>query len=291
MAANGDNPGVIILPPVLRVLAIAAALAVAFDALGESSITVTRQDKVQVAMTVYSPAGECRGTAIISHGAGGSEQGYSYLGKYFAGEGWLAIVPGHRESGLKALRDHMHGANVREGLGDLVTDPAAYQGRLMDIKAARLWAKDHCKAAAAILVGHSMGAATVMIEAGAKNNLGVKGSDAFDAYIALSPQGHGSIFPADAWKAISKPVLTITGTNDGELGGESWRVRTEPFANMAPGCKWLGVVDGATHMNFAGRGSASAETLTLQTIGAFLAAQGHGCKAPQVARGIEVQVK
>ena len=266
-------------------------VSLALGASGESSVTVTRQDKAQVPMTVYSPSGDCRGTAIISHGAGGSEQGYSYLGKYLAGEGWLAIVPGHKESGRAALRGHMRGANVREGLGALVADPAAYQGRLMDIKAARLWANDHCKASAAILVGHSMGAATAMIEAGAKNNLGVKGSDGFDAYIALSPQGHGSIFPADAWKGISKPVLTITGTNDGELGGESWKVRTEPFANMAPGCKWLGVVDGATHMNFAGRGSASAEALTLQTIGAFLAAQGHGCKAPQVARGIEVQVK
>jgi dienelactone hydrolase len=275
----------------LRVLAVAVALTPAFDALGESSVTVTRQDKAQVPMTVYSPTGDCRGTAIISHGAGGSEQGYSYLGKYFAGEGWLAIVPGHKESGLQALRGHIHGAGVREGLGGLVADPAAYEGRLMDIEAARQWASGKCKASAAILVGHSMGAATVMIEAGAKNNLGVRGSDAFDAYIALSPQGHGSIFPADAWKGISKPVLTLTGTNDGELGGQSWKVRTEPFANMAPGCKWLGVVDGATHMNFAGRGSASAETLTVQTIGAFLAAQGHGCKAPQVARGIEVQVK
>jgi predicted dienelactone hydrolase len=276
---------------VLRVLAGAVAFTLALDASGQSSVTVTRQDKARVPMTVYSPAGDCRGTAIISHGAGGSEQGYSYLGKYFAGEGWLAIVPGHQESGMGALRGHMRGANVREGLGELVADPAAYVGRLMDIKAARQWAGDHCKAPAAILVGHSMGAATVMIEAGAKNSLGVKGSDAFDAYIALSPQGHGSIFPADAWSGISKPVLTITGTNDGELGGQSWKVRTEPFANMAPGCKWLGVVDGATHMNFAGRGSASAEALTLQTIGAFLAAQGHGCRAPQVARGIEVQVK
>ena len=274
-----------------RVIACAAALALAFDALGESSITVTRQDKAQVPMTVYSPTGECRGTAIISHGAGGSEQGYSYLGKYLAGEGWLAIVPGHKESGMAALRGHMRGPNVREGLGELVADPAAYEGRLMDIKAARQWAGGQCKASAAILLGHSMGAATVMIEAGAKNSLGVKGSDAFDAYVALSPQGHGSIFPADAWKGIAKPVLTITGTNDGDLGGQTWQVRTEPFANMAPGCKWLGVVDGATHMNFAGRGSASAEALTVRTIGAFLAAQGHGCKAPQVARGIEVQVK
>ena len=273
---------------------VAAALAIACDAFGQAAVTVTRHDKAQVPLLVFSPKGECRGTAIISHGAGGSERGYAYLATYLSNEGWLAIVPGHQESGLKALREHAVASGPREGLGGLVAEPRAYAARLMDIKAAREWASTRCKSTAAILLGHSMGAATTMIEAGAKNNLGVKGSDAFDAYVAMSPQGHGSIFPADAWQGISKPVLTLTGTKDQELHRQSWETRTEPFANMAPGCKWLGVVDGATHMHFAGHGAGSANTeaLTLKTVGEFLAVAGRGdCKAPQVARGIELRVK
>ena len=116
-----------------------------------------------------------------------------------------------------------------------------------------------------------MGAATVMIEAGARNKVGVQGADSFNAYIALSPQGNGSIFPENAWSGIRRPVLLITGTRDTELGGASWETRTEPFTNMPPGCKWLGVIDGASHLNLAGNGmSRKTETLTVQTISAFL---------------------
>ena len=49
-------------------------------------------------------------------------------------------------------------------------------------------------------------------------------------------------------------VLMLTGTQEKEVGGLSWETRTEPFNNMKTGCKWLGVIGGATHMNFAGRG-------------------------------------
>jgi hypothetical protein len=40
---------------------------------------------------------------------------------------------------------------------------------------------------------------------------------------------------------------------------------------MPTGCKWLGVIDGATHMNFAGVGlSQNTERLSLQLIRDFL---------------------
>ena len=144
-----------------------------------------------------------------------------------------------------------------------------------------------------MLVGHSMGAATTMMEAGARNRLGMAGANTFDAYIALSPQGVGSIFPPGAWSAIDRPVLSITGTRDDELGGGSWRTRTEPYANMPPGCKWLAVIDGATHMNLAGNGmSRQTQALAVQVIGAFLEGVRQGdCRAPAKQVGIDVQAK
>jgi len=137
-----------------------------------------------------------------------------------------------------------------------------------------------------------MGAATVMMEAGAANKPGIAGKDVFDAYVALSPQGPGEIFPADAWKTIHKPVLTMTGTRDSGLDG-AWETRTEPFKNMPAGCKWLGVVDGATHMNFAGAGmSGKTETLTLKTIRAFLSGVHRGdCAPPAQEEGMNLQSK
>jgi hypothetical protein len=62
---------------------------------------------------------------------------------------------------------------------------------------------------------------------------------------------------------------------------------------MPAGCKWLGVIDGATHMNFAGRGvSRRTEELTAQVIGSFLDGIHRGnCKAPKQSSGIDVQSK
>lgn len=282
----------------LSVLMLASAPAVT---LAQESLTLTRQDQKPVAATLYAPkrpAGNaqgtsCLGVAIISHGAGGSEKGYAYLAEAMAAQGYLAMVVGHQESGIAALREHMQGGGLRDGLAALIIDPQAYRGRLMDIAAARALAQTRCAGGEAILLGHSMGAATVMIEAGARNKVGVAGSNTFDAYVALSPQGVGTIFPPDAWAGIRRPVLLLTGTRDTELGGASWESRTDAFKNLPAGCAWLGVIDGATHMHFGGRGgSRDAEALTTATIEAFLAGVHRAdCKAPPKRTGIELQAK
>ena len=264
------------------------------SALADETLSLRRQDGRSFEIAVRAPSGAvCRGIALVSPGAGGSAQGYRYLAEAMASLGHLTVVIGHPQSGRAALREHARGQGLREGLAEMITEPEAYRGRFMDIAAARQWALSRCNAPQAILVGHSMSAATVMIEAGARNRLGLQGSDAFDAYIALSPQGSGSIFPADAWSDVRKPTLLLTGTRDSELGGRSWETRTEPFASLPPGCKWLGVIDGATHMHFAGNGLAQrSEALTTQTIGAFLEARTRGdCAPPPRARGIEVSAK
>ena len=260
----------------------------------QEAVSLSRQDQKVVPVTAYLYKGAaCRGVAVISPGAGGSEKGYQYLGEAMSSLGYFAVVVGHQESGRRALREHMRGNGLREGLSELITDSNAYRGRFMDIAAAKQWAATKCHATESILIGHSMGAAITMMEAGARNSLGMKGTDAFDAYIVLSPQGTGSIFPQNAWADIKHPVLSLTGTRDDELGGASWETRTEPYMNMPSGCKWLGVIDGATHMNFAGNGmSRRTEALTTQIIGSFLDGVHRGdCKAPRQHHGIDVQSK
>ncbi len=275
-------------------LAASLALVLASPAHAQQSASLPRADGKTVPVTVYAPpADSCRGIAVISPGAGGSERGYAYLGRGMAALGYLSLVVGHQESGLAALRRDVRGNGVRNGLNELITTPSAYDGRFMDIAAAKQWAAPRCKGTEAILLGHSMGAATVMMEAGATTRLGVHGSTTFDVYVALSPQGVGSIFPADAWRDITSPVLMMTGTRDTELGAPSWKVRTDPYENMPPGCKWLGVVNGATHMDFSGNGtSREPGRLTLEMIRAFL--QGvhrHDCRPPQSPPGMTLQGK
>jgi dienelactone hydrolase len=157
--------------------------------------------------------------ALISPGAGGSENGYRYLAEGFEADGWRAVVMGHKESGAAALRSDIRDTHgIKNGLRELVDDPQAYDARLMDISGALQWAEQSCKAPYVALIGHSMGARTVMIEAGAKNKIGVKGRDRFKAYVAMSPDGPDSVFPENAWNGIHKAMLILTGTRDKSMG-------------------------------------------------------------------------
>ena len=262
--------------------------------MGSDFITLQRQDSKQVPMRAYKPVqSECKGIAIISHGAGGSESGYRYLGQAMSHFGYLAVVVGHQESGLQSVQEMVRGKTIAQGLAKLITDTKAYQARFMDIRAAKDWAQTQCLGKEAVLIGHSMGAATVMMAAGAQNLLTVPEMPEFAAYIALSPQGSGAIFPENAWHAIQHPVLMLTGTQDLELGGLSWETRTEAFQNMKAGCKWLGVIEGATHMNFAGLGaSQKTETITVQVIQDFLkGVQANDCKPTIQATDLILSVK
>jgi len=258
-------------------------------------VQVPREDGAQTPLRVYSPSGSgCTPVALISPGAGGSENGYRFLAEGMQADGWRTIVMGHKESGAAALRSDIrekHG--IKRGLHELVDDPKAYDARLMDIAAALKWAGQSCKAPYLALLGHSMGARTVMIEAGAKNTIGVKGHDRFDAYVAMSPDGPDSVFPENAWSGIRKPMLILTGTRDKSMQTGDYKSRTIPYDSLPAGCKWLGVIDGATHMNFAGVGFAgTTEKLTLLETKAFLDGLAAGkCGSPLQADGITVKNK
>jgi predicted dienelactone hydrolase len=263
-------------------------------ACAQQLVQAPRSDGAQTPLRVYSPSNaECAPVALISPGAGGNEDGYKYLAEGMQSDGWRAIVIGHKESGGGALRSDMRDAGgLKKGLNELVNDPKAYDARMMDIDAALKWAAGTCKAPFVALLGHSMGARTVMVEAGAKNTLGVKSLDRFDAYVALSPDGPGPMFPKDAWSGIRKPVLMLTGTRDGSLDGD-WKTRTIPYDSLPAGCKWLGVIEGASHMNFAGVGFAgTTEKLTLLETKAFLdGLRGGKCGTPVTADGITLKNK
>jgi len=281
--------------PALRVLAALVVMIAALPALAEQTVHAPRWDGARTPLRIYAPesGANCAPLAMISPGAGGSEDGMEYLAQALSEGGWLTIVLGHQESGRDVVKSKTRKSGLRGGLQELTTDPQAYRDRLLDIGAALKWIGAPCRTPFSVLIGHSMGAATTMMEAGAKNQLEVKGEDRFDAYIAISPQGPGSIFPEHAWKKVRRPTLMLTGTKDKALEGD-WKSRTLPFEDLPAGCKWLGVIDGATHMNFAGVGiSGKTEKLTVLAINAFLeSARSTGCAMPPPsAKGITFKAK
>ncbi|WP_150668706.1 alpha/beta hydrolase family protein [Pandoraea anhela] len=254
---------------------------------------VLRSDGAYANLHVFRPPGACNGVAVLSPGAGDDRDALSWLGRALSKYGWLTVTMAHKESGRDSLRDRVRNGGLRDGLLALTTDPEAYDDRLEDTGAALHWARGQCRSGPAVFAGHSMGAVTVMIEAGAKNTLGLDSDDRFDGYIALSPQGKGPIFPAGAWHDIRKPVLLVTGTRDEPLEGK-WQTRTEPFADMSPGCHWLAVVDGATHFNFAGfgYGHGDIEAKVLPLIQRFLDnLRGHRCSVPSPTAGVKFETK
>ena len=87
-------------------------------------------------------------------------------------------------------------------------------------------------------------------------------------------------------------MLMLTGTRDKSLDGD-WKTRTIPYDSLPAGCKWLGVIDDATHLNFAGVGFAgSTKKLVLPETRAFLdGVRGGKCGTPVQADGIALKSK
>lgn len=269
----------------------------------QQRLSVPRADGHSTSLMIYPAAGtvaSCAPLAVISHGAGGSENGYRYLAEAMANLGYTTVVMGHSESGRVALRGDMRRYGIMPGVRALVADPNAEQARLLDVGAALKWANGQCRAPFRVLLGHSMGAETAMLEAGAKNMIGAAsppaGRDRFDAYVALSPEGSGVVFPDHAWSGIHKPILILTGTRDQSLQGGP-EARQEPWTDMtgtAAHCQWIGVIDGATHMNFAGSGFGHdrVEPIVTKTIADFLGGvRGGACTLPAPEREMKLQAK
>ncbi len=287
----------------LFVLCLVVTATTSVPLFAQQAVSVSRADGHMTPLLVYgavAAGARCTPLAVISHGAGGSERGYRYLAEAMAQSGFTTVVMGHRESSMSALRADMRADGFKPGIEALVASPQAEQARLLDVAAALKWADQQCKAPFRVLLGHSMGAETVMLEAGARNIIGVPsppaGQDRFDAYVALSPEGPGIVFPDNAWSGIHKPILVLTGTRDQSLKGgpQARQVPWHDLPGNAEKCQWMGVINGATHMNFAGNGLGAdrVEPIVTSTIATFLSGvRKKACSPPAPERGMTLQVK
>ena len=196
--------------------------------------------------------------AVFSHGLGARGDALRWLADPLAARGFLCVLPTHRESSGGALRDAWRSGASDGGLAKAiaakVSDPVLERARSSDIAACLAAADPGHRAPFRLLVGHSMGAAATMIEAGAQTRFGRIGHDQFDAYVAISPEGPGSLFPPEAWSDIHKPVLIITGTRDRGTEGD-WRWRASLFDSLPKGEKRLAVIPSAGHLQLGGLGA------------------------------------
>ncbi len=201
-----------------------------------------------------------------------AKDSYVALTEYWTAQGYVCIKPNHDDAGaLRALfqqrredmqkrRDEMRqrgsrqrpdqrsqgaqGPDLSEAMWQSQT-PADWRNRVRDItvvidsldqlekKYPELQGKmDHAKIGVA---GHSYGAFTAMLIAGARSSAENPPQDLADprvhAVIAMSPQGvdpHLGLTP-ESWANVRVPIMYMTGSNDrsGQAHDAAWR--RDPF--------------------------------------------------------------
>jgi predicted dienelactone hydrolase len=174
---------------------------------------------------LYLPVGSLKAGSVpmvvFSHGIGGSKDGYSYLGRYFAAHGYASLHVQHVGSDRQIWRGNP--LSIVSRLSDAAQETEALN-RVQDIK----YALDHLlaepvgsviNARRLVAAGHSYGANTTLLLAGARvdvNGTTVFAKDPrFTAAILISaPPFYGLGDPHKILSGIDVPTLHITATAD-----------------------------------------------------------------------------
>ena len=199
---------------------------------------------------------------LFSHGLGGSRENNAYLGEYWAASGYVAVFlqhPGSDETvwrssevggRMAALMAAANAENLQQRLADVsfVLDQLEVWNGLDGHQLSRKLDLEHIG-----MSGHSFGAVTTLAVAGRKFPLGRSFLDErIDAFLALSPQLGAGIGASEAFGHLKKPILCMTGTEDGNPIDPSLEASTrrEVFVALPVGDKYQLVLEGAEHFAF-----------------------------------------
>lgn len=200
---------------------------------------------------------------VFSHGIGGSREGYSYLGKHWAANGYASLHLQHAGSD----RNVWFG-NPLEMVSRLQN--AAREGEAMDRARDLTFALDRVlggewaplfDARRIVAAGHSYGANTTLLVAGAQverdgRTLSFRDPRIQAAVVISAPPFYGETRLAGILQPVQIPTLHITATADeiripGYYSGAS--DRTEVFAATGGAAKALAVFREGSHSIFTDR--------------------------------------
>lgn len=190
---------------------------------------------------------------VFSHGFRGSMDTYDPLVQHWAEHGFVVLQPCHADS-LRYLqigqrRNALQGGpgafgnwSERPGEVSMVID------RLSEIEGQIPALKGKIDRSRIGVGGHSFGAHTSQLIAGAKTRLGQSFKDErAKAVLLISPQGRGNSFNNESWKGVTGPLMVITGSKDESITDVTPEERKEPFYLAPPGNKYLLWIEGAHH--------------------------------------------
>ncbi|MBW8638193.1 hypothetical protein K1W69_13430 [Hoeflea sp. WL0058] len=219
--------------------------------------------------------GQIKGYAIFCHGLSASGRHYAELCCHWASHGYLVINPtfpdwvdavakAEPDLGYEPGQDGVAWAahpQMKARLYEILHKPEYWLQRVEIVRLVMdnldTIFNQTCGArllpTKGAITGHSFGAYTSQLFAGAEIDLPGKGSvnfldDRFSAAILMSAQGRDQQGLRDgSWDGINGPMLNLTGTRDGGAKGQDWRWKVEPYEFAPPGDKYLAVLTDADH--------------------------------------------
>src|SRR5713101_2146455 len=207
---------------------------------------------------------------VFSHGAGGSGQNYFPLTGFWATHGYVVIQPTHNDSiALRKEKGEQVPASPRELVDEYrfnsddwinrVRDITLIMDSLSDLEKRLPQLKGKMDQKRIGVGGHSYGAFSTQMIGGALLDMpnGPRAQSFSDdrprALMLLSPQGKTQNgLTESSWKNMTRPTMSMTGSNDTGVMGQLASWREDPFTYSPPGDKYLVFIDGAFHMSFTG---------------------------------------
>ena len=235
-----------------------------------------RQRSVQAKLYLPArPMTQALPLVIFSHGLGGSREGYSYLGANWAARGYASLHVQHAGSDNRIWRGSPLELVSRLQLAATETEAVARVGDLrfaLDRAFAEPGLAASLDAGRIIAAGHSYGANTVLLAAGAVFDR-PQGRQSYGeprlagALIISAPPFHGEADPEAILRPIGIPTLHITATGDeirlpGYNSGPDDRLRV--FAATGSPRKALVVFRDGAHSMFTDRLAPGGQELNAQ---------------------------
>jgi len=238
---------------------------------GESkTLDLTVEDKArtrEIPLRAYLPAGKAAAPVVLfSHGLGGSREGCAYLGRHWAGRGYLAVFVQHPGSDTSVWKDVPLAQRM-----DAMRKAASLQNYLLRVKdipavldqlerwntetGHALHGRMNLKRVG--MSGHSFGAVTTQAVSGQRTMLGraTFTDRRIKAAVAFSPSSPQRGSAKQAFGGVRIPWLLMTGTKDvAFVGNADLKSRLAVFSALPPGGKYELVLDRAEHSAFSDRG-------------------------------------
>ena len=232
-------------------------------------VNLTVQDTERnrdIPVRVYLPqAMQAAPVILFSHGLGGSREGNGYLGKHWAGRGYVAVFLQHPGSDTSVWEDKLPRRRMQA-----MRQAASAQNFLLRVKDVPAvldkldqWNKmdEHTLAGRLNLrkvgmSGHSFGAVTTQAVSGQRTNRGkARFTDPrIAAAVIMSPSSPRRGTPEAAFGKVSLPWMLMTGTNDtAPIGGADMDSRLAVFPALPAGGKYEVVLFDAGHSAFTER--------------------------------------